>query len=222
MVRAAVIGGIIALSVLILGPAPGHAGPWPDGRLDPRAPLQAAADRLQGVLHGQRDLASGDPGRLYRVADQVLMPLVDMDRVSSLVLGRQWRSASTAQKAAFAEQLKRLLVRTYATALREFGDWQVRFLPLRSAPQGGRVQVRAELLRASSAAPVALEYSMHWRGGRWLAYDLKIDGVSLVTNYRASFAERIRRKGLDGLIADLAQMNRSRASAGPQGARDRS
>jgi phospholipid transport system substrate-binding protein len=180
---------------------------------DPGEVIQTTADRLHQVLR-QTPGDARDPARAYRLADEILMPHVDMERVSSLVLGRYWRSASADQKQAFATTFKRLLVRTYATALQELGDWEMRFLPVQLQPGGEQALVQTQLLRAG-APPMAVDYSMHRRDGRWLAYDLRIEGISLVTNYRSSFARLIQSKGIAGLIAELqARENTRTAGAG--------
>jgi len=214
-------GGIAARSVAglllaVFGLVRVAAGPL----AVPQQLLKDAAERLQQVLREDRLRRQDEVRHLYQVADQVLMPLVDMEQVARLVLGPYWRSATGAQKAAFAEAFKRLLIRTYASALREFGDWEIRFPALQVPLDVERTQIRAEVLRAGIAQPVTLEYRMSRRDGHWRAYDLKIEGISLVTNYRSSFAERIRHRGLDGLIAELVAMNERRARAStPHGGR---
>ncbi len=174
--------------------------------------IQETAGRLQKILRDERLRLIDDPGYVYRLVDEVFLPHVDMTGASRLVLGRHWRKATTVQKQAFAEEFKRLLVRTYATALREMGDWEVEFLPLRMKPGAKSVLVQSRLIRAG-AQPVAVDYRMHRKDDSWLAYDVKIEGVSLITNYRSSFSRLIRQKGLGALIEELATRNDEKAPA---------
>jgi len=172
----------------------------------PQQVIQETAGRLQQALKKDRQRLRNNPDYAYRLADRIFLPHVDMHRVSSLALGKHWRKASAAQKRAFSEEFKKLLVRTYATALREMGEWELELLPLRMKPGDKKVQVQSKLIRPG-AQPVAMDYTMYRKGGKWLAYDVKIEGISLVTNYRSSFSRLIRQKGIDGLIAELAARN---------------
>lgn len=126
--------------------------------------------------------------------------------MSRLVLGRYWRTASSRLQALFTAQFTRLLVRSYSAAIREAGEWEIRFLPIQPNSEDNRFVVPSEIVR-SGAQPVAVDYHMHLKDGRWLAYDLKIEGISLVTNYRSSFARINRQRGIDGLIAELQSKN---------------
>ncbi len=180
---------------------------------DPQLVIQEASNRLRTVLQEDRAHLMQDPAYVYRVADRVLLPHIDMKRMSSLVLGRHWRKASTDQKQAFSAEFTRLLVRSYSAVLRESGEWEARFAPLRMQPDSKRVVVQSEVIRPG-AQPVAVDYYMYLNGAHWLAYDVKIEGVSLVTNYRSSFARLIRQKGIDGLIAELEAKNASAHKSG--------
>ena len=180
-----------------------------EGLAEPQQVIRDTSRRLRTILFEDRQRLTDDPTYVYRLADEVFLPHVDMGRVSSLVLGKHWRKATPAQKRAFAGQFKRMLVRTYATALRELGDWEIRFLPLRMKPGGKRVVVQT-MVNRPGAPPVAIDYRMYLRNGSWLAYDVKIEGISLITNYRSSFSRLIRQKGIGGLIEDLNARNQER------------
>lgn len=172
----------------------------------PQQSIHDAATELRAALNENTVQLMDDPNYIHRIANQVLMPLVDMNKVSSLVLGRNWRKADTAQKQAFSREFQQLLVRTYATAMREMGDWQIRFPPLRIKPGDKRLLVKSQLLR-DGAKPAAIDYSMYLKDGQWLTYDVKVEGISLVTNYRANFNRVVRQKGIDGLIAQIRALN---------------
>ena len=180
----------------------------------PQIVIRDTADRLQALLSEGRQRLISDPAHVYRLADDVFVPQVDMDQVSRLVLGRYWRNLTEGQRQDFSREFTRLLARTYTTALQELGDWKLRFLPLRMHPGDEKVLVQTEMLRPG-APPLAVDYSMHRHDGRWLAYDIKIEGVSLITNYRAGFARVIQLKGFSALIDELTHMNDQRTLAAP-------
>ncbi|MEW8015427.1 MAG: ABC transporter substrate-binding protein [Candidatus Sedimenticola endophacoides] len=105
-------------------------------------------------------------------------------------------------------------MRTYSTAFREFSDWEVRHLPLQVPEVAENVTVRTQVV-FPEAAPVEVLYRMYRQGERWMVYDVKIEGISLVTNYRSSFSMEIRKGGMDRLIQRIGDLNRSRiAQAG--------
>ena len=183
------------------------------GKTGPQQVIQDTSERLRVILQENKQRLVDEPEYVYRLADEVFVPHVDMERVSSLVLGKHWRRATPEQKQAFSDQFKRMLVRTYATALRELGDWKVDFLPMRTQPGEKRVLVQT-LMTRSGAPPVAMDYRMHQKDGHWLAFDVSVEGVSLITNYRASFSRLIRQKGIDGLIKELAARNEQGQSLG--------
>ena len=197
--KSAVIIGVLSACLLMCQAAVGQPP-------DPQLQIQEASNRLRTVLQQDGELLMQDPGYVYRVADEVLLPNIDMERMSSLVLGRHWRTASSHQKQAFSAEFTRLLVRSYSAVIKESGKWEVRFPPSRLQPDGKRAVVQSEVIRPG-AQPVKIDYYMHLNEDRWLAYDVKIEGISLVTNYRSSFARVIRQKGIDGLVAALQAKN---------------
>jgi len=197
----------IALFVLLAGLAPLPL--MAEELAEPQQMIQEISDQLQEVLIRERDQIDNEPGYVFEVADKILTPYVDFSRVSSLVLGKYWRRAKPEQKSAFKKQFKQLLVRTYSTAFREFKTWKIKHFPLRMKEGAKSVTVRTQVLRPE-ALPVEVVYRMHRKGGRWMVYDVKIEGISLVTNYRSSFAKEIRRGGMDGLITRIAQLNKQR------------
>lgn len=178
----------------------------------PQQVIQRISDQLQVILVENRDRLQQDPGYVYRLANEILLPNVDFNRVSSLVLGKHWRQASDEQKTAFSREFRRLLVRTYSTAFKEFNGWDISYSPLRMSDQDQDVTVHTQIKR-SGAPPVDVIYRMHLQDGVWKAYDVQIEGISLVTNYRTSFAREVRRSGMRGLIQRITELNDRRAKS---------
>lgn len=175
----------------------------------PQQVIQRISDELQQILVNNPQRLQDDPAFVYQLANDVLVPHVDFGHVSSLVLGKYWRRATDEQKQAFAKQFQRLLVRTYSTAFREFQGWEISYMPLRMNEGDSDVAVHTQVSR-TGAPPVDVVYRMHIQDGDWKAYDVKIEGISLVTNYRTSFAKEVRRSGMQGLIQRITELNDSR------------
>jgi len=184
----------------------------------PEESVQNVSESLKTLLKDNQARIKTDAAYVYQLANDVIAPHVDFNRLSGLALGKHWRRASAEQKKEFMQQFQRLLVRTYSTAFREFGDWSLHFIPRRDAADAEDVIVRSEIQR-SGAPPVSVNYRMHQKNGSWLAYDVVIEGISLVTNYRSTFAKEVRRNGMDGLIKRVTKLNNQRIAAAQQASR---
>lgn len=198
------IGFVCALSILLSSFVVAA-----DALAPPQQVIQDLSDRLHRVLDGNGEQLKSDPAYVYRLANEVLVPHVDFARVSSLVLGKHWRRATAEERVAFAREFRRLLVRTYSTAFHEFNAWEVRHQALRMQPGDQDVSVQTQVLRPG-ALPVSVDYRMHLKEGKWMAYDVKIEGISLITNYRSGFSRDMRKGGMAHLIQRITDLNERR------------
>jgi phospholipid transport system substrate-binding protein len=148
-----------------------------------------------------------NPDKIYELVESILMPHFDFEKMSKLALGKNWRAANDEQRVRFIEEFRLLLIRTYSTAMLEYTDEEIRFLPFRDDLSRKRVTVPMEVLQAAGPSiPMALSLYQN-KDDAWKVYDVKIDGISLVTNYRSSFANEIRNGGMEQLINNLAERN---------------
>jgi len=154
-----------------------------------------------------------DPVRLRALANEGVLPYVDFEALSRWVLGKYWRQATPAQRDAFMAEFREMLFLNYLRKVNAYRETAVRFQPLRSEPQDGRVEVQAEV-EPEGAPVVNVLFRMHRVGDRWLIYDVAVEGISLVATHRSGFSQEISRNGLDGLIARLAEMNHVEPQAG--------
>jgi phospholipid transport system substrate-binding protein len=176
-----------------------------EGLLPPQQVIQKTADQLQVNL--QKPEYKSDFKKATDFVNQVIEPHIDFNRVSILVLGKLWKTATPAQKEQFKKEFRLLLVRTYTTAFTEYANWKIRYLPLEMNPADKKAMVRTEILQ-SGGQPVAVNYRMVQDGGDWKVYDVLIEGVSLLQNYRSSFSDEVARTGsLDQLITHLSERN---------------
>jgi phospholipid transport system substrate-binding protein len=153
-------------------------------------------------------MRSGDASKLRAVIETRLLPHVDTRRVTQIAVGTHWKRATPEQQAQLEREFTALLVRTYAGALSSYRDQTIEFLPLRSSAADADVTVRSRI-RQSGAETVTVEYDLAKGEGGWKVYDVRVAGISLVATYRSTFAEEVRNRGIDGLIATLATKNRS-------------
>lgn len=154
----------------------------------------------------EQDLLKQDPTKLYALIDELVIPNFDFISMSKWVLGKNWKAATDSQRTEFVEQFKTLLVNTYAKALLEYSDQQIRFYPAETTDRPNLAVVRTELT-SSGAQPFPVAYRMYQKNERWRVVDVTVDGVSLVSTYRGSFATQIKKEGFDSLLKQLSDKN---------------
>lgn len=185
----------------------GAAVPTPADVMLPDQVIRDTSEQLLGEITSNRAALEQDKGKLYAMVENVVVPHFDVERMSRLVLGKHWKGATPAQREQFVSQFQTLLVRTYATALFGYtGKEKINIRPVQ-LDDGARqtwVQTGIDL---GSGTPVAVNYAFVNTGDAWKVYDVTIDGVSLVTNYRSSYDQAIQTDGIDALIDSLAKKN---------------
>ncbi len=171
----------------------------------PQMAIEKASDKLKAKL--QDENFKNDFRQINHFVEEIIHPHVDFHRISALVLGKLWRKASAEEKANFSKEFRTMLIRTYSRAFVEFRDWSVRFLPLQIKEEAKKVIVKTEILQPG-IQPIGVNYRMYFKNGSWKTYDIIIEGVSLVTNYRTSFKNEVKRTGsLQAVIDQLAKRN---------------
>lgn len=178
-----------------------------DDLVEPQLIVKTASEKVLSVLLDRRAELENDHQQIYDLVEEVILPHFDFARMSRLALGRNWNDASPEQREQFVEAFRLLLVRTYATAMLEYTDEELRFLPFRDDLDSGRVSVPMQVIQ-SSRPPVSVNLALYKNNdGEWKVYDVRIEGISLVTNYRSTFANQIRNGGIDALIESLSERN---------------
>jgi len=147
-----------------------------------------------------------DPSGLYRLVEEVVLPHFDFATMTNMALGRYKDKVSAEQRPAIEYEFRSLLVRTYGGALLEYNEQGIVYLPMEGAVADGKVKVRSEIEQAGGF-PIPIDYLMRLGDDGWKVYDISVDEVSLVTNYRSSFARAIKKTGVDGLIQTLQERN---------------
>jgi phospholipid transport system substrate-binding protein len=163
--------------------------------------------RVVDRLVAEKAQLDAHPERIYELIHELVIPHFDFASMSKWVLGKNWRDASESQRGAFVSQFQTLLVRTYAKALLEYSEEEIKFLPSETSPESNLIVVKTEVDQPGGTMPIPIHYRMHVSGGEWKVVDVSVDGVSLVSTYRGSFASEIQKGGLDALIAKLTERN---------------
>ncbi|GAB4344734.1 MAG: ABC transporter substrate-binding protein [Gammaproteobacteria bacterium] len=199
-----VTGLVLLISSLTVGVV--HAA------LGPHELVKQTTDRLLSAIERERATIEQNPSRIFELVEEIALPHFDFRVISRRVLGKeQWESATLEQRERFEREFARMLIRTYATALKEYTGQAVKMEPLEMKPGDRKVRVRAEVEQPGSY-PIPIDYWMYEKNGVWRVYDVAIDEISLVANYRTTFANEIRNGGLEKLIATLESRNRAGAT----------
>lgn len=161
-------------------------------------------------IRADKTVRSGDLTSIVRLVEAKVLPNLNFQRMTASAVGPGWRNATPAQQARLQEEFKILLVRTYAGALAQVTDQVIVVKPLRFAPEDTELVVRTEI--KGKGDPIQLDYRLEkapGQGAGWRIFNLNVLGVWLVDTYRGQFAHEINVRGIDGLIATLAERNRA-------------
>jgi phospholipid transport system substrate-binding protein len=159
-------------------------------------------DRVLNDIRGHEEELRRHPERLYSLIQSSVVPVVDVETFAKLVLKHHWRKATPEQRRRFIAAFKRRVVRTYGTYLIDYADTRVRLLPTRPASNPTRRVVRTRI-EVPGKQPMHVDYYFHKKGGKWLVYDVVVDGTSLVLLFRDDIGQKVASKGLDAVIQEL-------------------
>ena len=177
-----------------------------------RAMIQKASDDMIRDLRQDKDKLNKDPDYIYALLQQDVLEHFDLHKMAQIILGRNWRTATPEQRERFTEEFSKMMVRQYATAMKLFSDETVTSLPVRAAAGDARVKVQTRISQAGGQ-DIAVDYALYRNSqNEWKIYDVSIEGVSVIMNYRSQYDAEIRRNGLDGLIRALEQKNNQAGS----------
>jgi len=181
--------------------------------IDDRTPEQIVEDTsitILNTINEDNDRLREDPTLINQLINDTVIPIIDLGSMGKLILGKYWKKASAEQRASFIAEFKDMLIRTYAKSLVDYGHAKVNVLPARDKEQRKYYTVQSELDVGSGKPPLQVAYIFRRnKQTEWKVFDLAVDGLSLVKNFRTSFGQEIRETSLDALIERLANTNRS-------------
>lgn len=168
--------------------------------------VKDTADKVLERLNADKEDLRENPEKIYSLVHELIIPHFDFRSMSKWVLGRNWRGATEEQREQFAEEFQTLLVRTYAKALLEYSDEDIVYAPVNEKPESNLVTVKTDVKQSGSQS-IPINYTMHVTDGEWKVVDVSVNGASLVSTYRGSFASEVRRGGIETLLSKLAERN---------------
>jgi phospholipid transport system substrate-binding protein len=206
-----ILGRVLA-AFLALG-ALGAALPARAADEAPDALIKRLSEETLSAIKADKSIQAGDVNKIMALVDSRIMPNVNFQRMTAAAVGPQWRQATPEQQKRLQDEFKTLLVRTYSGALSQVDDQTISVKPLRASAEDKELVVRTEI--RGRGDPIQLDYRLEktpGQGAGWKIYNLNVLGVWLVDTYRSQFAQEINAKGIDGLIASLAERNKANAA----------
>ena len=198
------IAMLLGVPMLVASPARAQ-------EIAPDVLAKKVTDEVIGVLRADKDIQAGNTKKVLDLVESKILPHFNFARMTRLAVGAPWRQATPAQQQSLVQEFRTLLVNTYTSAFTQYRDQVIEYRPFKMAPGDTEVVVRSLIKQKTGADPIDINYSMEKVDGAWKVYDVVIAGVSLVQNYRSSFASEIQKSGVDGLIATLAAKNKTLA-----------
>jgi len=189
----------------------GALGLQPAAATEPTAPdvlARTVTDDVLKIIRSDKDLQAGNQKKVADLIETKIAPHFEFTSMTRLAMGRNWSQASPVQRKALTEEFRVLLVRTYTTAFVQYRDQVIEYRPLKLAQEDTDVVVKS-LIKQSGGQPVSVDYRMERTDRGWKVYDVKIEGISLVENYRGTFNTEVQKNGIDGLIKSLSDKNKA-------------
>lgn len=176
--------------------------------LPPEKVIADTATEMIAALKTDKALLEEDPNHVYKLVNRIMIPNFDLPLMAKRVLGKHWRRAEIQQRKDFTAAFQQLLVRAYAKSLVNYSEKDIHYLPVRKKKGAQSVTVRSEVARPGKE-PLNVVYRLRLKETvkktTWKVFDVSIDGVSLVLNYRSTFSKEIKKGGLSSLIAKISK-----------------
>ena len=179
---------------------------------EPETLIRNTVEEVQAIVKQEKDIQSGNQKRVVELVNSKILPHFNFTHMTRLAIGRSWRTATPEQKKTLEIEFRNLLVRTYTAAFTAYRDQAVNVKPTKMAVDATDTTIKT-LIEHKGKPPISVNYDMEKTTDGWKIYDLSIEGVSMVTNYRSTFAEQIQKDGIDGLIKALVEKNQAATNA---------
>lgn len=176
---------------------------------NPQHLVQTTSEKMLSVLSERRAEVEESSDLLIQITDEIISPYFDFARISRLALGKYWRKATPEQQKVFSKEFHLLLLRTYSKALLTMGSEEIHYPKPKASRRADRITIPTLVKKEGSSNPVAINYRLYRKKEQWKVYDIAINGVSLVANYRKQFATQVKRKGVESLIVALKKRNQT-------------
>ncbi len=205
------LAGLIAISTALI-PVTAQA----DNNV-PMELLKRVSNELIQSFNSEKEQIKNDPEHMFFLVEKILLPHVDIYNMSRGVLGKYWKQADSDQRDRFQVEFKTLMIRFYISALLEDPERLddlagmenlIEFFPPEAEPNANLIQVKSQVnLQSGTVIPVVFSMRYSKKQEKWLAYDVTVDGISLIINYRGSFGSEIRNTGIEKFLERLSKQN---------------
>ena len=168
----------------------------------PNETINSAVVLLTEKLDGRKAELAANRVALYALIDEILLPRFDTKFAAQVVLAKHWRRATDEQKQRFIAAFYQAMLRKYSDGVLEFDPDRIEVLPFRGDASKPRSKVRTTVL-LDDGSKAAVDYDLVKRDTGWLVFNVVIEGVSYVRNFRAELDSEIRGSSLDAVITRL-------------------
>lgn len=183
-----------------------HAQNKPDPNAAPNDFVQQVADQMLAALKSDSSVRAGNTARVNTLVDELILPNVNFEKTTRLAAGRYWRQATPEQQAALVKAFRGTLARAYSGAFTRVDEaTTIKTLAFRGEPGATDAVVKSQVTQRANTQPIALDYRLEKTPEGWKIYDLNVENIWLIENYRNQFAQQISQNGIDGLIQALNQ-----------------
>ena len=200
---------LLVAGFILLVPVAAYAQKSP-ADLAPDQLIKNVSAEVLEIVRKDKEIQAGNNKKILDLVETKVLPHFNFTHMTQLAMARDWRVANPAQQKSLTDEFRTLLVRTYSKALTEYKNQTIDFKPFTLKNGETDVKVRSQIIQPG-AKPISLDYYMEMLPQGWKVYDIEVSGISLVTNYRDSFATEVRNNGIDGLITSLQAKNNSLA-----------
>lgn len=206
-----ILAGSLAVFALVImgGWGTAHAQDPVDPNAPPNEFVQTVGNNALNAVRGDAAAKQGDTRRINELVDQYLLPYVNFRKTTRLAAAQGWRTATEQQRNDLVDAFRGTLIRTYGGALSDVDKIAaLNVLPFRGDPNAADVVVRTTFSQRNGPE-IGVDYRLEKTPEGWKIYDLNVEGIWLIQNYRNQFSQQIRQNGIDGLIAALNQKNQN-------------
>ena len=181
----------------------------------PEVIIEQTSTQLLNIINQESDRIREDAKFVDSIVNDIIVPIIDLQSMAKLILGKHWKTASEQQRTDFIGEFKNMLIRTYAKSVADFGHAEIKILPNAEGQKGKFYRVKTQVT-LSGNPPLNVDYVFRQQKDKqWKAFDLVVDGLSMIKNFRSSFSQEIEETSLDALIDRMRNTN-----TGPQVALD--
>lgn len=173
----------------------------------PEVIIEQTSTQLLDIINQESDRIREDVKFVDSIVNEIIVPIIDLQSMAKLILGKHWKTASEQQRTDFIDEFKNMLIRTYAKSVADFGHAKINIIPNAEGQKGKFYRVKTQVT-LSGNPPLNVDYVFRQQNDKqWKAFDLVVDGLSMIKNFRSSFSQEIEETSLDALIDRMRNTN---------------